>query len=78
MVVAIMLVIKDPSTYTDRDLKVTASLSGTVLDVKRLISEAHSAQPLPSEQRLIFAGRLLKDDTPMAEVLQQVRDPPSP
>jgi len=66
------LVIKDPSSYTDQDLRLSAPLSGTVLDVKQLITHAHSARPPPSEQRLIFSGRLLKDDTPIAEVLQQV------
>lgn len=74
------LVIKDPSSCSDRDLRLTADLSGTVLDVKRLICQAHSAQPQPAEQRLIFAGRLLKDEMRMTEVLQQVPlaiNPPS-
>ena len=42
-----------------------------VLDVKRLLHEKHPEHPTPSEQRLIFAGKLLVDDSLTSDVLKQ-------
>ena len=36
------------------------------------LSRSHPEHPLPSEQRLIFAGRLLVDGAQTADVLRQV------
>ena len=45
---------------------------GKVSDIKAMLQRIHPDKPAPATQRLIFAGRLLQDATPIADVLRQV------
>ena len=75
----VQLIIKSPSNSLETDaLRLTVPLEGTVRTIKEALQQAHPEHPPPSTQRLIFAGRLLQDATPTADVLRQVRAPPTP
>ena len=67
------LIIKSPSRLEqEQPLRLSVPLEGTVKDIKEALSRSHPEHPLPSEQRLIFAGRLLVDGAQTADVLRQV------
>ena len=70
------LVIKEPSSATETPLRLSVPLDGTVRDIKVHLSRAHPEHPCPSDQRLIFAGKLLTDSSRTADVLKQVGIPP--
>ncbi|POW18764.1 hypothetical protein PSHT_05565 [Puccinia striiformis] len=56
--------IKAPS---DSKLSLSISLSKTVLDLKKLISESTNPKVEAENQRLIYSGRVLKDDSVLSE-----------
>ena len=66
------LIIKSPSSEMDAPLRLSVSLHGTVGDIKECLMKQHPEHPHPSEQRLIFAGKLLADHFITADVLRQV------
>ena len=67
------LIIKSPSRLEqEQPLRLSVPLEGTVRDIKEALSQTHPEHPLPSDQRLIFAGRLLVDGAQTADVLRQV------
>ena len=69
----VQIMIKSPNG-SDKDFCLTMPLDDTrVRDVKRLLHEQHPEHPAPGDQRLIFAGKLLTDDSLTADVLKQVR-----
>ena len=69
------LIIKMPSTDGD-PLRLSLPLDGTTVhDIKTSLTREHPEHPLPRDQRLIFAGRLLPDSAAAADVLRQVRAP---
>lgn len=69
----VQLIIKSPSKLeTDAPLRLEVPLEGTIRDIKEALLQNHPEHPLPSEQRLIFAGRLLIDGAQTADVLRQV------
>ena len=73
------LVVKSPSITDAADLRLSVPLRGTVRLIKEALQQAHPEHPAPSTQRLIFAGRLLQDNTQTADVLRQVpRHAPPP
>lgn len=53
-------------------LAVKASLSDTVLKVKQSLRSVHPYTPDTSSQRLIYAGKLLKDQDVLDNVLHKV------
>ncbi|EGF99794.1 uncharacterized protein MELLADRAFT_112416 [Melampsora larici-populina 98AG31] len=60
----ISLNIKAPG---DSKLSLSISTSKTVLDLKKLISEITDPKVLPESQRLIYSGRVLKDESILSE-----------
>ena len=67
------LVIKSPSSESELPLRLKVPLDGTIGDIKERLTRTHPEHPLPKEQRLIFAGKLLTDSARTADVLKQVR-----
>ena len=67
------LVIKTPSSESEAPLRLSVSLDGTIRDIKEHLRQQHPEHPPPSDQRLIFAGKLLTDSLRTADVLRQVR-----
>jgi len=65
------LVIKTPSSESEAPLRLSVSLDGTVRDIKERLRQQHPEHPPPSDQRLIFAGKLLADSLRTADVLRQ-------
>ena len=71
----VTIMIKNPNG-SDQDFSLEVPLADTcVRDVKRLLHEKHPEHPEPSTQRLIFAGKLLVDESLTADVLKQVSSP---
>ena len=71
----VTIMIKNPNG-SDQDFSLEVPLADTAIaDVKRMLHEKH---PEPSTQRLIFAGKLLVDDSLTADVLKQVSSPLTP
>ena len=71
----VTIMIKNPNG-ADQDFCLEVPLADTcVQDVKRLLHEKHPEHPDPSTQRLIFAGKLLVDESLTADVLKQVSCP---
>uniref|UniRef100_A0A7S0F422 Ubiquitin-like domain-containing protein n=1 Tax=Phaeocystis antarctica TaxID=33657 RepID=A0A7S0F422_9EUKA len=67
----VTIMIKNPNG-SDQDFSLEVPLADTcVRDVKRLLHEKHPEHPEPSTQRLIFAGKLLVDESLTADVLKQ-------
>jgi len=67
----VTIMIKNPNG-SDHDFCLEVPLADTcVRDVKRLLHEQHPEHPEPSTQRLIFAGKLLVDESLTADVLKQ-------
>jgi len=64
------LVIKNPSS-TATDFKVTMEPQQTVFELKLRLQEQYPTKPNPDQQKLIFAGRLLKNESTLSEVLSQ-------
>ena len=66
----VALVIKTPSS--ERDFRLRVPLNYTVRQIKMQLAQDHPSSPLVQEQRLVFAGQLLGDQTLTADVLRQV------
>ena len=74
----VTIMIKNPNG-SDQDFSLEVPLADTAIaDVKRMLHEKHPEHPEPSTQRLIFAGKLLVDDSLTADVLKQVSSPLTP
>ena len=68
----VTIMIKNPNG-SDQDFSLEVPLADTAIaDVKRMLHEKHPEHPEPSTQRLIFAGKLLVDESLTADVLKQV------
>ena len=52
-------------------LRLVVPLTGGKFPIA-MLQRIHPDKPAPATQRLIFAGRLLQDATPIADVLRQV------
>lgn len=65
---SIKLNIKSPTALEDKCL--SSALDSTVLDVKKQILEEWPTHPSPKDQRLVYAGKLLEDDTILKDVLR--------
>lgn len=63
------ILVKNPSGEGDSVLLVP--LTSSILDLKHKIAEQHPKKPDVSSQRLIFSGRILRDD----DVLQYIFNP---
>jgi hypothetical protein len=75
----VTLVIRSPSTADDVDFSLRLPLHGsTVASLKERLAAEHPEHPAPDEQRLIFAGQLLRDDARAIDVLKQVCDGSAP
>ena len=71
----VTIMIKNPNG-SDQDFSLEVPLADTAIaDVKRMLHEKHPEHPEPSTQRLIFAGKLLVDESLTADVLKQVSSP---
>ncbi|VDP72022.1 unnamed protein product [Schistosoma mattheei] len=67
------VIIKSPSDKIP-SLTVQCLSHWLASDLKNYLSEHHPAQPSVSSQRLIHAGKLLKDDTSISDICSQVSD----
>jgi len=66
----ITLLIKNPSpSFVDFTLQVP--ISSNISHLKEILRERYPSNPLPQTQKLIFAGKLLKDDVSLRELLSQ-------
>ncbi|CAH8658157.1 unnamed protein product [Schistosoma haematobium] len=65
------VIIKSPSDKIP-SLTVQCLSHWLASDLKNYLSEHHPAQPSVSSQRLIHAGKLLKDDTSISDICSQV------
>eukprot|EP00967_Tisochrysis_lutea_P051152 scaffold63079_cov26-Tisochrysis_lutea.AAC.1 len=69
----VTLVIRSPSTADDVDFRLRVPLAtSTIGSLKARLAAEHPDHPPPSEQRLIFAGQLLRDDAKAIDLLRQV------
>lgn len=64
------ITVKSPVQATD--VQVQTSLSNTVLQLKERLQSDHPARPEPASQRLIYGGRLLRDEEILSDVFPQV------
>lgn len=69
----VTLVIRSPADDVDFSLRVPLHGS-TVASLKERLAAEHPEHPAPDQQRLIFAGQLLRDDARAIDVLKQVCD----
>ena len=67
---SVEVTVRSPTASTT-DLRMKIGLNDTVGEIKQRLFREHPDQPLPDEQRLIFAGRVLADDARTADVLLQ-------
>ena len=67
----VTLVVRSP-TARESDFQMRVPLGSTVRSIKSKLCEEHPDHPPPEEQRLIFAGQLLKDEANTNDVLRQV------
>jgi len=70
MTTLIDLVIKSPSA-TASDFRLKINISATISELKQAISVEYPSKPASSQQKLIFAGKLLRDEQIISEVLAQ-------
>lgn len=63
------ILVKNPSG--EGDSLVVIPLASSILDLKHRISQQHPKRPDVASQRLIFSGRILRDD----DVLQNIFNP---
>ena len=68
---SVTLLVRSPTL--EDDVQVAVPLSSTVLMIKEALAREHPEIPQPGDQRLIFAGQLLKDEVSTASLLSQVR-----
>lgn len=66
------LTINVRSPSLSETLVVAASMSDTVLTVKQSLQTIHPYKPDIGSQRLIYAGKLLKDEDPLHSILNKV------
>lgn len=64
------VVLKNPAR--NGDFKLQIGLQESVIDLKRRLTAEYDNNPAPDQQKIIFAGKLLQDDSILADVLQQV------
>lgn len=64
----VKLNVKSPSSGEDREL--TATLDSTVLSVKKQIESDWPHHPPPEDQRLVYAGKLLENQSVLRQVLR--------
>jgi len=64
----IKLNIKSPTS--DEDKCLSTSLESTVKDVKRQIEKEWDSHPSPKDQRLVYAGKMLENNSVLREVLR--------
>jgi hypothetical protein len=69
-VTRISIIIKNPSQ--PHDFRVDLPLRSSVLELKQSIEQNYPSKPRVDLQRLIFSGRLLRDEEPLSEVFRQV------
>jgi len=70
MAQSVQLVIKSPSSSVG-DFNIEMDLSKDVGYLKQQLTERHPLKPLVERQKLIFAGKLLQNESPLLEVLSQ-------
>lgn len=68
---AFTIIVKSPVQATD--LQVELPRSSSVLDLKQQLRRDHPSAPEPASQRLIYGGRLLRDEEMLADAFRQVR-----
>jgi hypothetical protein len=64
--------IRSPSL--NQTLDVNLDLNSTIWNLKQEIQQKHPQHPLPSNQRIIFSGKLLEDDDSLEPILKKVRE----
>lgn len=69
----VTLVVKAPNQKID-DQVVECGLGWTIQKLKRHLSTVYPNKPLENQQKLIYSGRLLKDDLLLKDVLRQYED----
>jgi hypothetical protein len=70
MTTKVTLVIKNPSQ--PQDFRLELPLAATVLALKSAIEEDYISKPRVDLQRLIFSGRLLRDEEVLSDVFRLV------
>eukprot|EP01122_Echinamoeba_exundans_P014894 TRINITY_DN685_c0_g2_i2.p1 TRINITY_DN685_c0_g2~~TRINITY_DN685_c0_g2_i2.p1 ORF type:complete len:344 (-),score=83.62 TRINITY_DN685_c0_g2_i2:57-1088(-) len=71
----VTITVKSPVQSTDTQVQMP--LSSTVLQLKQRLQQDHPAKPEPTSQRLIYSGRLLRDEEVLSDVfLPSSRDLP--
>jgi hypothetical protein len=66
------IVFRNPSRLTE-DFQTSFPITSSISDVKQVIHQQHTQKPVPAQQRIIFAGQLLRDNEKLADVLRFVR-----
>ncbi|KAI8877803.1 hypothetical protein K501DRAFT_326361 [Backusella circina FSU 941] len=64
--------IRSPSL--NQTLDVNLDLNSTVWNLKQEIQQKHPQHPLPSNQRIIFSGKLLENDDSLDSILKKLED----
>ncbi|KAJ2711926.1 hypothetical protein H4R19_003016 [Coemansia spiralis] len=64
------LVVRSPSVATRDDFGVWVPLGGRISDVKAAIERGHEASPPAHGMRLIWKGRILEDEDPVARMYE--------
>jgi hypothetical protein len=67
----VTITVKSPVQATDTHVQI--SLSSTVLQLKQRLQQDHQAKPEPTTQRIIYSGRLLRDEEVLSDVFLPVR-----
>eukprot|EP00284_Hemiselmis_tepida_P015094 CAMPEP_0174929946 /NCGR_PEP_ID=MMETSP1355-20121228/29563_1 /TAXON_ID=464990 /ORGANISM="Hemiselmis tepida, Strain CCMP443" /LENGTH=110 /DNA_ID=CAMNT_0016176199 /DNA_START=23 /DNA_END=352 /DNA_ORIENTATION=- len=67
----VMLVVKNADgTTPDLELQAIPLEGNTVRCVKEMVCSGYESHPHPSQLKLVFSGRLLKDDEQLFDLLQ--------
>lgn len=64
------IVVKNPAVQGSFQCQL--GVNKRVKDLKSLLHQNYDSRPEPSQQKLIFAGKLLQDESVLKDVLQQV------
>lgn len=72
---AVTVVVKCPAVFKDftDDFTLHVPATESVLGLKEALLAGHPSRPAPPDQRLIFRGKILQDDTTVSALCEQVR-----
>jgi hypothetical protein len=71
------LLVRNPSASFSKDLKLRVSSGASIQALKEKLTEHYDGHPLPSSQKLIISGQIVKDTQLLKDVLKHVSFLPS-